>query len=201
MSKLTHVRPGGREPYVRERIGSEMRITFQYDAAKAAQAVLWLLHHSGGAMDKMKLVKLIFFADRLHLAHYGRPIVGGRYVAMQHGPVSSNFLDHINGEPGTPDRPFALEGHRVRALADVDDDVLSESDAEVLRDVLDTYGGHDTFRLRDLTHGLRAWRENYPKGDVNTSVDLSYEDFFLDLPDQDMLDIIREDQETGAFFE
>lgn len=178
-----------------------MRIHFEYDSAKATQAVLWLLHRHGGAMNKLKLVKLVFFADREHLRQYGRPIVGGDYRAMPHGPVSSELLDVINRTVSDRKGPFVAEGRRVVANAPLDEDVLSESEVEVLEDVDRNYGKHDGLRLRSVTHQLRAWRQNYPEGARTASVPLPYEDFFLDLDDDRMLDIIREDQEAKAFFE
>ena len=72
-----------------------MTITFDYNQQKAFQVILWFLGRHGERLEKLKLVKLIFFADREHLHRYGRPIVGGRYVAMPLGPVASQCLDDM----------------------------------------------------------------------------------------------------------
>ena len=61
------------------------------------------------------------------------------------------------------------------------------------------YGRYDSFTLRDMTHNLKSWRKNYPDKDANTSNPMPYEDFFLDVDDNGMLDIIREDQEARDF--
>ncbi len=174
-------------------------ISFLYDKDKATQIVLWFLHRHGGMIDKLKLVKLLFYADREHLVRYGRPVVGGPYVAMQHGPVSSRLLDDINQAAGSDDLPFAMKGTTIIAKAQVDENELSESDVEVLEYVDRQFGRYDTFRLRDLTHELEAWKKNYPDPEVNTSYPLPYEDFFLDLHDRDMLELIREHQEAMDF--
>ena len=47
-----------------------MGVEFRYDQERAWNAVLWFLHQHGGALDFLKLIKLAFFADRLHLAKY-----------------------------------------------------------------------------------------------------------------------------------
>lgn len=174
-----------------------MPIHFEYRQDKASQVVLWLLHQHGGALDKLKLVKLVFFADRDHLARYGRPIVGGSYYAMQHGPLSSELLDDIDGSNENQALPYTLEGHRVLSKESLDEELLSESDIEVLKMVNQEYGDFDTFTLRDITHSLKAWKQNDP-GD--SSKPLPYEDFFLDLEDSDVLSIIQEDQEAMEFF-
>jgi len=37
--------------------------------------------------DFHKIFKIIYFADRQHLADWGRPITGDTYIAMEAGPV------------------------------------------------------------------------------------------------------------------
>jgi len=171
---------------------SDRNITFPYDRNKATQAILWLLHRNGGAMDKVKLVKLVYLADWNHLIRYGRPIVGGSYCAMKLGPVSSELLNHI--EETTSD--FATEQYRVLAKTTANEELLSESDIEILDEVYDKYRSCDSWKLVDITHRFKAWDKNYPDKDANTSYSLPYEDFFLDTRDKSMLDIIREEQEA-----
>jgi uncharacterized phage-associated protein len=174
-----------------------MSVAFPYDQERATQAVLWLLAQHGGKLPVLKLMKLVFFADRLHLARYGRPIVGGRYVAMPYGPVASELKDDVD-EPKPPRPAFEREGNDVKALGAYDEDVLSDSDLEVLAETNAKYGRLDTFRLRDLTHELEAWRKNYKEGAEKRSFPLPYEDFFADLDDEarQMLAIIEEDCEA-----
>jgi len=180
-------------------------IKFPYERARAEQAVLWLLHRHGGAMDVLKLTKLLFLADREHLAHYGRPIMGGQYSAMPYGPVPSVFYDEVNRKKQPVSGLFKRErdGDRVSALAPVNEDYLSESDIEVLKHIDQTFGGWDPFRLRDFTHQLRAWRENFKEGSGKRSFPIPYEDFFLDLntEDQKLLAVIHEDAEARAALE
>ena len=166
-----------------------MRITFDYNQPKAFQVILWFLGKHGGRLEKLKLVKLIFFADQEHLHRYGRPIVGGPYVAMPLGPVASQCLDDMDACRG----PFELEGHYVVGHEAYREEMLSESDLEILEAIDAQYGRFDAFHLRDITHSLNAWRENYVDG---TSSSLPYEDFFKDFDDSSMLEIIREDQEA-----
>ena len=174
------------------------QISFPYDRNKAVQTVLWLLDQHGGKMDKLKLVKLLFYADREHLARYRRPITGGNYVAMPHGPASSELLDDLKGASSEGILPFSVEGgRRVITNERYDEDELSESDIEVLKYVNAKYGPIGTYRLRDRTHRLEAWKQNYHE---DTSRALPYEDFFLDLDDDSVLEAIQEDQEVRDFF-
>ena len=43
----------------------------------------------------MKLVKLIYLIDRMSLDRRGIPAVGGDYLSMRNGPVTSEVLDEI----------------------------------------------------------------------------------------------------------
>ena len=72
---------------------------------------------------------------------------------------------------------------------------------EVLAQVDRKYGGLSSFALRDMTHRLRAYKKNYRPGTGTESFALPYEDFFLDIPDDGMLDIIRDDQKARAAFQ
>jgi hypothetical protein len=60
---------------------------------KATQAVNYFAQRSGGIINKMKAIKLIYFADRYHLRKYGRPITNDEYLAMDYGLVSSGVKD------------------------------------------------------------------------------------------------------------
>ena len=184
-----------------KREGITMEICFGYDPAKATQVVLWLVHKHLGPLDKLKLVKLVFYADRQHLARYGRPIVGGCYYAMPNGPVSSELLDCIQDSAGGENPAFELTDLKVRAKMSPDEEFLSESDIEVLEETDEEFGKLDPWHLRNMTHKLKAWKKNkpLPKG----RRPLPYEDFFLDLDvrNKSMLALIREDQELRTAFD
>ncbi len=175
-----------------------MTISFTFDPVKSVEVVRWWVSRHGGSMDRIKLVKLIFLADREHLARHGRPIVGGRYVAMKHGPVSSELLDLVRGKVIVEGSGISVNGYQVSVQGTVDEEQLSESDLEVLQEVDDRFGRTDQWRLVDLTHTMEAWKKNYPDPESSESHDLPYEDFFLDLDpgSRAMLDIIRENEEA-----
>src|SRR5690554_5647220 len=69
------------------------RIHFNFDLKKATQALNWLAVKSGGRINKLKALKLIYLADRYHLRKYGRLITNDSYFAMDYGPVPSGVKD------------------------------------------------------------------------------------------------------------
>lgn len=174
-------------------------VRFNYNPEKSAQAVAYLLQKAGGSLGKLKLVKLAFYADREHLFRFGRPILGGSYVAMPLGPVPSELLNEIDGNLSFEEKTYELQGITVTLQSPYPKKVLSESDLKTLDKIWKRYGKMTGGHLCDLTHKLKAYKETYqPKGSTRRQFPLPYESFFSDTKNKAMLDIIREDQEAEA---
>ena len=135
-----------------------------FDERKTAQAAAYLLFRAGGRLPVLKLLKLLYLAERESFKRYGDSISGDRFVSMPHGPVLSNTYSLISGcasssaggwESWIADR----EGHDV-ALRDQslirspDEDLLalSESDIECLDETWNKFGHWGKYELRDYTH-------------------------------------------------
>jgi uncharacterized phage-associated protein len=65
---------------------------FNFNQKKAFAAMLYVASNLTWA-NFHKVHKIIYFADLMHLAKYGRPITGDRYIAMKNGPVASWIKD------------------------------------------------------------------------------------------------------------
>ncbi len=57
-------------------------VMMRFNERKATQAAAYLLQMRGGTMSYMKLIKLLYLADRAALVRFGRPITTDRYVSM-----------------------------------------------------------------------------------------------------------------------
>jgi uncharacterized phage-associated protein len=77
---------------VSERTG---RIRFAYDQQKAGELAAHFLQLAGGSIPLLKLLKLMYLADRTSLIETGFPITGDTIVAMDNGPVLSKTYDHL----------------------------------------------------------------------------------------------------------
>lgn len=170
-------------------------LRFETNHEKATQALNYLAHRQGGQINKMKALKLIFFADRYHLRKYGRPIVGDAYWAMAYGPVASmvmniadndSWLDECEREYANRYLRSSEDRRYVEAAGDLDEGVFSDSDLEALAFVWEKLGGLSQWQLVDLSHGYPEWqkhRESLQRGTCKR-VPMEYADFFLD-PDSD----------------
>ena len=78
-----------------------MRYSFREE--KATQAAALLLGCGGGHMNFMKLVKLIYLADREALIKLGRHITLDQLCSLRYGPIVSNTLNLINEQPDPND--------------------------------------------------------------------------------------------------
>src|SRR2546425_12624302 len=71
-------------------------IKFKFNERKAVQAAARLIAQSGGEMNYLALMKLLYLIDREALIRFGRPITGDKVVAMKHGPVLSRIYDLVS---------------------------------------------------------------------------------------------------------
>jgi uncharacterized phage-associated protein len=143
-------------------------MALHFSEEKATQAAARLIRSAGGRINHMKLIKLLYIAERRALLKWGRPITFDAYVSMPHGPVLSFTLDKVN-EPVDPARKsywqhFISErtGHEVRLLAEAPNDQLSRAEEQLLDEVFAEFGGMTPFELRDYTHTLPEWHD--PQG-------------------------------------
>ena len=140
----------------------------RYREDRATQAAARLLRLRGGTMSYLKLVKLLYFADRLALAELGRPISYDMYVSMPQGPVLSRTLDLMTEEPephadhASYWRTLISEPHEYEVSLlrdDIPNDQLSRADEEILDRVFEKYGRLSRWEIRDLSHKLPEWHD------------------------------------------
>lgn len=138
-----------------------------FNEKKAAQVAAFFLFKAsqrGANITILKLMKLMYLAERNSYQQFGEPIIGDALVSMPNGPVLSKTLDLINfgaqeNLDGGWDSLIAEKNGRDMALkADSlirsEDDLreLSESDIETLQSVWSEFGNKSALWLRDYTH-------------------------------------------------
>ena len=187
------------------RIGGKptMHSLIEFNHQKATQAINFFASQApNGRISKMRVIKLIWLADRYHLRHYGRPIIGDQYWAMPFGPVGSSVKDiaEASGFLADEERDYSgkylrSDGYEVESIARPDLDVLSATDIEALRVVRETVGSHNKFQLVELSHAYPEWskfREQLASKQSSRER-MSYIDFFGDSP---TIDKFRDNPET-----
>ena len=146
------------------------------------QAVHYLLNQLG-ATDKLKLVKLLFLADKLHLIRYGRTITGDTFYAMRKGPVGSVLSDvltysvtcddeYLNPEEIeycleniSPNEFCNHERNRQECYyraknSNLEYEQLSETDKDVINEIFKKFGSMKSGELVDLVHKYPEWKKH-----------------------------------------
>ena len=144
-------------------------IRFRFRAEKFVNAVAYFAQNCPGA-TKLKICKLLYFADKEHLTRFGRAIAGDHYYRLAHGPIPTRGLDILRGH-GTPaekallDQYVSVIGNSVHPKKRPNLKAFSKSDVEVLRTTCNRYGKLTPAKLRSLSHAEAAWlgaEENGP---------------------------------------
>jgi len=171
------------------RMGSKHNL----DIDKAVEVLLYVTKR---ARNMYNALKVLYFADKQHLAKYGRLIYGDSYVAMKLGPVPSAAYDIVKDASGdglypTPvpaEKLFLVDRHhnRISPRREADLDRLSESEIECLDAAIEQYGRLPLGALKKISHEDEAFRAS----DENDFMPI--EAIVGSLPDADpLLDYLR----------
>ena len=146
----------------------------RFNENKATQSAAYFLNLRGGRMHYLKLIKLLYLADREALLRWGVPITTDRYVSMDHGPVVSNIYNLITDE--TAEKPHwatyispPIGEYEVELIKQAPTSLLSIAEEKLMSEIFDKYGHMYRFRIvDDVCHRLPEW-----KGKQGTSIPIS----------------------------
>ncbi len=134
-------------------------MNFRFDIGKATEAACLFLELGGGQMNIMKLVKLLYLLDRHSLDRRNMPVIGGDYLSMRNGPVTSEALDLISAGRliGEADRRWEQcvtdrRNHEVKLEKMPERDHLSDAEVGLLDEVWGEHGAKDQWQLADWCH-------------------------------------------------
>jgi uncharacterized phage-associated protein len=132
------------------------------------EAVCFLLSRFA-ELNKLKIVKLLYLADKYHLLHYGRTITRDEYYAMRRGPVGSATKNILSFD--VKNISAATVAYAKTLISSVDNvfqiknknasfKMLSESDREALAYVIKTFGHQTYYDLYNYTHQYPEWKKH-----------------------------------------
>ena len=100
-------------------------------------------------MTNMKVQKLIYYAQSLHLALYNEPLFEAEIQAWRYGPVcppAYKFYCEFEAEQlPIPQQESLLQ--------------LPPEKKELLEEIWEYFGGYHAYRLSDMTHGEFPWKK------------------------------------------
>ena len=138
-----------------------------YKDEKIAHIATYLIRKLGGRVERLKLAKLMYLADRQSLDDRGCSMSGDQFVSIDWGPVPLSAYGFMWGrgapsEQSTWDR--LIENHKrdpyhTLRSDEADLDLLSLYDEEVLDRIVEKYG---TKLGTELAYDCPEWEE--PRG-------------------------------------
>jgi uncharacterized phage-associated protein len=153
-------------------------LMFEFSLDKLVQAIAYFSKSGIRDLTKLKVAKLLYFADKEHLLHHGKPILGDDYLCMDLGPVPSFAMNEMSAaiggsevEPPAGDSdvslfervlnvrkgPFRKYPHFEVKEGKFDESVFSPSELSALRYTTNLFGHKSASELVDLTHKEPTW--------------------------------------------
>jgi len=141
-------------------------MAFPFKIDKAIQAIAVLLRfHNTKEMSYLRMLKLLYIADRESLKETGRPITGDRVVAMKHGPVLSGVYDLVKGEHTAWQgwsKFFRKNGYRIEMMQDPGNGKLAKYEIGKLRAIAERYAADNEWDMVEIVHEFEEWKKNDP---------------------------------------
>jgi len=143
-------------------------MSYSFDCQRLIEATGVLLKAvAPHRMSRLRLIKLLYLADRDSIRETGFPITGDAVYAMDNGPVLSRTYDCIKGSDYYAKewgRFFRNSGPRdVELLEDPGVAMLSRGQVELLQLTSRKFEDYDDWRLVEYTHELPEWKANRPR--------------------------------------
>lgn len=179
-------------------------MTRRLDVEKAIQAVGVLLRREGKKATRLRILKLLYIADRMSLEESGSPIIGSKVVAMKHGPLHSEVLDLISGSHSEEPRWsqfFSNEGRNMVLSDEPSVGQLSRHEIAILNKVVDDRLSDTDWEIVDETHGFQEWLTNYPNPLENTSRPISLDSLIEAVGREEDADAIKQDIADTDFYD
>jgi uncharacterized phage-associated protein len=185
-------------------------IQFEFNLDKLIHTIAYFCHQNVDGLTKLKVAKMLYFADKKHLLEFGAPIIGDVYFCMEFGPVPSFALNEMNEAinrsevvcSGCSDyskmslvlrvkRSLFSKYPHFEAKQDFDASVFAQSEIDVLRYVAQEYGRRSAKQLVDLTHNEPTWRIANELRGPNSRTPIPYELFFEGAPQESRKHLAR----------
>ena len=185
-----------------------MKTAVFHEEKATAMACFFLERAAGKKLNDIKLMKLMYIAERRALELYASPIAGDNYLSMEHGPVLETTLQLMRDERlgeiwdrhvSDMERFHSGGSQDVKLIEPISAaEVLSRAEVGVLEGVWDEFGHLTKWKLRDYCH------DHFKEYDVRaeqlkTSIPLELETIFSALGDTE--DVARAKAADVAYYE
>ena len=137
-----------------------------------AQMSAWFINKAGGKMPHIKLMKLLYLAERTYIEEYNQPFLGDDLYSMENGAILSRTLNFMQGKIQPRDRGdwdkwvSPKRNHKVslaREFKMEELDLLSKAIIRILEDLWEEHQDKTKWGMVDYIHKhCKEWKD--PKG-------------------------------------
>ena len=130
-----------------------MKLLKEYNTQKIKEVLLYILQETGEISYYM-LMKLLYIAEREHLAKWGSMITTSNFYAFKHGPVPTRIYYAIcsGKESFLSDVIETVGDYDVKPLRKPNMDYLSKSDIESLESSIRENKDKDYSAIEEIVH-------------------------------------------------
>lgn len=114
-------------------------------------------------ITNLKLQKLLYYAQGMHLGFYGEKIFDEPILAWAYGPVVKSVYDQYKGN----------ESHGIFEF-DFPVENFTDKEEDTLQFVNDSFGQFSAWKLVDMTHSETPWKSALPGGEISVDVIQKY---------------------------
>jgi uncharacterized phage-associated protein len=178
-------------------------LTFEFRIEKLVQAIAYFSKAGVRDLTKLKVAKLLYFADKEHLLEHGKPIIGDVYLCMDYGPVPSIALNEMSAAISRPEVELTQESDasmfarvlNVKKLfcphprfevkqGAYDPSVFVDSEEKALRYTANVYGYKTARELVEITHREPTWVIPNAGRATGSCALITYDLFFQGAPEK-----------------
>ena len=103
-------------------------------------------------INQMKLQKLLYFIEGLHLGRCGKPLLDSEFVAWKHGPVIESLYQDLKQYKAKTLKKGMLRENPTK---------IDPQDKENIRIYFDAFKDTTPWELRELSHRIGPWKDIY----------------------------------------
>jgi hypothetical protein len=151
------------------KFSSENRLTFDFPHKNSENRVSELIVYIADkclddpTFGKVKLNKILYFADFIAFSEYNEPITGVPYMRLDNGPVPQQMvpvlraLEDRNRIAIRTRKVYSFERQRVVALTDANLDIFKAREIAIIDELIRVFWGRTAKQISDVSHGT-AWK-------------------------------------------
>lgn len=153
-----------------------------YDIEKLID-ILTIFSKNHQDLTKLRIAKLLYFIDKYHLQKHGRVVLNDRYYRLPKGPIPGLTLNLLN-EFFDPEFEYTIDDTRINKIylseylkavgryrlklkKESNFGALSQSELEIIDEVIKDYGHLKTGDLVEVSHKDATWLETEEPNEID----------------------------------